>query len=240
MKSDTDHSASAFDVLIEIARTNPAIETFQFATLEFAPPLDMRAQLSIADETVITKALEYRSALHLPFWDGAMLAAAFSTEPPKGLFSAATYHQHLPNSLHTVSASDLSISRLSEMCDNATKHGQLLAITSLVTLNDASHKHLALLDFHTPFSNQATTIVKEVVRALGLSGKLLKSGKSYHFYGNSLISTESLVPFLAKALLFEPIIDRVWIAHQLMERRAALRISPRTEYGGVPTTVCSI
>jgi hypothetical protein len=43
--------------------------------------------------------------------------------------------------------------------------------------------------------------------------------------------------FLGRALLFAPIVDRAYLAHQLLERRCALRISAVGDEKPVPRVV---
>jgi hypothetical protein len=42
---------------------------------------------------------------------------------------------------------------------------------------------------------------------------------------------------LARALLLAPIIDRAWVAHQLIERACGLRISPGKTYAQPPIVI---
>ncbi len=70
-----------------------------------------------------------------------------------------------------------------------------------------------------------------VLKVLGLSGFVLLSAKSYHFYGGELMEEVDLCRFLGKAFLFTPIVDRAWIAHQLMASACAPRVSQRPQYG---------
>ncbi len=71
-------------------------------------------------------------------------------------------------------------------------------------------------------------------------GFLLQSGESYHFYGKGLLDDRALVRFLGQALLLAPVIDRAWIAHQLIEGASALRISKKPSGSGEPVVVRAI
>jgi hypothetical protein len=79
--------------------------------------------------------------------------------------------------------------------------------------------------------------VKAVARSLGLHGYIAHSGKSYHFYGSDLMEGDHLMRMLAKALLFAPIVDRAWVAHQLVEKACGLRISPGKTYTQSPVVI---
>jgi hypothetical protein len=96
------------------------------------------------------------------------------------------------------------------------------------------------LDFHCPSSAPNLELVAEALRLLDIgAGFILESGKSYHFYGRRLITDSERISFLSRALLLAPIVDRSWIAHQLLEGACGLRIS-RRQPSGLPPTVARI
>lgn len=240
MTLDTPNPADVFGLLLTIASSNPDLAAFELATLDFAPLVDAREPLSAIDSSAVARALELRETLRMPFWDGLMLAASRSGAVPKGALKAAAYHQKLENKVEWLATDKLDVLQLQRMSQKAYNKSQLLAVTSSVRMRDGSVKHLPLLDFHTGYSEHATSLITEILQLLGVSGTLLKSGKSYHFYGEALLTCQELTAFLGNALLFAPIVDRAWIAHQLIKGRCALRISPREEYGGVPVFVCRV
>lgn len=59
-------------------------------------------------------------------------------------------------------------------------------------------------------------------------GAIINSGNSYHFIGCDLVNEAELVDFLAKGLLYGPITDTRWIAHQIIERSCTLRVGKKT------------
>ena len=59
-----------------------------------------------------------------------------------------------------------------------------------------------------------------------------------HFIGTKLIADSELTTFLGKLLMYNPIIDKSWIAHQLIEKYCALRISYKN--GVIPKVIKSI
>jgi hypothetical protein len=46
-----------------------------------------------------------------------------------------------------------------------------------------------------------------------------------------------LIDFLARALMYSPIIDRAYIAHQLLEKRCSLRISGKENKSSLPKVI---
>lgn len=120
---------------------------------------------------------------------------------------------------------DFSVARLHEYI-SALNVGQILALSSAVVTKKGHTLHVPMLDFHCQASIENDKLVKTVLIEIGLEGYVAKSGRSYHFYGKELLDERSLITFLGRSLLFCPIVDRAWIAHQLLERACGLRISP--------------
>jgi hypothetical protein len=113
----------------------------------------------------------------------------------------------------------------------------MLAASSRVECAGKEDMHIPMLDFHCDVSAANDRRVRFITIALGLHGYIVHSGRSYHVYGSKLIATEELVTLLSSALLFSPIIDRAWIAHQIIERACGLRISPGKTYPHPPLVV---
>jgi hypothetical protein len=84
--------------------------------------------------------------------------------------------------------------------------------------------HLPMLDMGAPVGTGAPACV-DALAALGLSGQLYESGRSYHFIANRPVSPDEFRALLARAQLLSPIVDARWVAHQLIDGRAGLRIS---------------
>lgn len=106
-----------------------------------------------------------------------------------------------------------------------------------VTLADGRRMHIPMLDFHIEVSPANTRIVTDICSLLCQEGFILNSGKSYHFIGTGLLTDEGLNKFLGKALLFTPIVDEIWIAHQLQEQSCTLRFGEK--HGMIPTVIAS-
>lgn len=239
-KTIAKQGQSVLEVLYQLGQIHPSIKTFQLALLDVAPPLEQRAALLAVDQSIADRARELRDTLRLPFWDGVMLTAANTNSLPSGLLNAAAFHQSLVGKIQRVDKESATFSLLSKIADAAQVQGRLLVFVSEIEMVDGSAQHIPMLDFHSAFSDHATELVTDVIRTLDLTGVLLSSGKSYHFYGDQPVTPTRLRELLAKALLFGPIVDRTWIAHQLIEGRCALRISTRADYGRPPTVVKAV
>src|SRR5215470_17036185 len=80
--------------------------------------------------------------------------------------------------------------------------GRVLALSSQVLLGNGTIGHLPMLDFHCHESLENDILVRNVLHELGLNGYVAKSGKSYHFYANSLVDETTLLYTLGRSLLF--------------------------------------
>jgi hypothetical protein len=63
---------------------------------------------------------------------------------------------------------------------------------------------------------------------------LVNSGRSYHFYGDRLLTTSKWREVLLRASLLAPIVDGRWITHQLLQGYAALQVSSHPALGSPP------
>ena len=229
-------TGTALNLLEELADGLPAGAAISFVTFDFAPLIEDRGRLAPAENAAVATGLHLRETLRLPFWEGVLLAASTGEcIAGDGLLDAAAFHQAIGLRRTWLPIREVKAARLDAMCAEAQKAGRLLAATSAVRLPDGASQHLPMMDFHLAYSSPATALLTKLVARWGVPGVLLRSGKSYHFYGRTLLDETGLAQFLGRALLYTPIVDRAWIAHQLLEQSCALRISARPEYGGPPT-----
>jgi len=216
------------------------VSTLNIAQIPYAPLLDGRARLRAVDYEAADKARELRTELGLPFWDGALLSLQKLPSVPRGILQGAGFHQVITPSLREYPVEWLNAPNIRTLFGEAASRHSLVAVSSRVCTKDGKMLHIPMMDFHIAYSRRSTSVIKEVLSSLRAEGFLFASGKSYHFYGSSLFDVDELRRFLGRCLLYSPVVDRNWIAHQLIEGSCALRISPRAEYGGAPTLVCIV
>jgi hypothetical protein len=221
-----------------VSRSGKISKCFVFEPI--VPPLLQQDKTLGSGMGLVDHAISLRSSSGLPFWDALMLLASEAESPPRTLFRSALRHNRpKDNELRSIDVVRFSAESIRTMAASLDS-GRLLALQSRVLLSDGTFRHIPMLDFHVKASDQSVGIVETILEVLGMSGFVLSSGKSYHFYGGELLEEFALPGFLGKALLFSPIVDRAWVAHQLMESACALRISPRAEYGGAPRVVARV
>lgn len=217
----------------------PEIESIKL----FRPPLSRLIQkepsINELEEALIEKGLALRENLSLPFWDSLLLY--ISTHPVRApnILKRATLHNSQDYECFSIHRDDCTEARLRKNIE-AVPVGRILAMSSKVSTKQGETLHLPMLDFHCQASAENDVLVKSVMMEIGLVGYIAKSGRSYHFYGRKLVDEQSLITILGKSLLFCPIIDRAWIAHQLLERACGLRISPGKDYHNCPEIIYEI
>lgn len=238
-QADAMIGGDAIDVLAYLVARNVEIAKCFLFEPPF-PPLLQEDRTFGSEAEVVDRALSLRATSGLPFWDAVMLLSSATELVPVEVFKAALRHNRpQDNRFQSIDTTRLDTDSI-RLLGASMKSDRLLALQSRVLLRDGTVEHIPMLDFHVQASDRSLSVVEAVLRSLGLSGFVLNSGKSYHFYGDELIGETRLTAFLGKALLFSPIVDRAWIAHQLIESACALRISARSDYGGPPRIVARV
>ncbi|WP_285790631.1 hypothetical protein [Micromonospora sp. NBRC 101691] len=193
-------------------------------------------------KAVIQASLRLRSDHGVPFWDAMMLNSLSQPEDVRSiLLDACGLHQPMSAAVaqHRISVTDLDSPTLRSILTTA-KEGSISVFSSRLVMPDGTENHLPLLDFRLPVSATSSAIIEDVVRRLELQGIVLESGNSYHFYGRRLLSPKELRELLGRAILYAPIVDYRWIAHQLVEGACALRISRGKSFSYSPRVLLEV
>lgn len=219
----------ANEIIKELVGAMPAIKELCF--IKFPSSVLLQDRIDEDEhQAAINEALENREKYGLPFWDSLLLTQFKPEYFSPVIIKEASFHNPITDKTF-VGARDL------HAIETMIAGGGNIGLNSLVKTADGV-RHLPLLDFHIPAKEKNMTCVQEVLALLGYDGYLLQTNRSYHFYGKALLTEQELISFLSKALLFSPVIDKNWIAHQLIERSATLRISAKD--GGTPFLLSEI
>lgn len=214
---------NSLELISKIAQISPSIGCFSFHKF---PKQQLVQESNIIwsekEQFMLEKALEMKKT-GLPFWDGIMLSTFYNPNYSERILEKALRHNSHPQ-LTYVPKEKLE----SWIKDQAQDIDNYAFCSKVVMANKIEEKHLPLLDFHIPVSETNVRVVESVCRIIGLlNGWILNSGESYHFIGEIPISSHDLEQLLYKALVFTPIIDKVWISHQLREKSCSLRIGKK-------------
>ena len=223
------HAAEFYTRLIE---DDPQIQ--RVSILQFQRPvrLQERMTLSVDEKRLVEAARTDNLDTGLSFWD--LLICRVLEEPTAGrrLLEQALYHQSVNETAVHYSRKRLIDGELLKL--TARKTGDVIAVSTEVVTSHSTTKHMPMLDFLCQPSDDNLRTCIETCRLL-FRGRywLLDSGKSYHGVASGLVVYDEWITLMARAILFGPIVDRAYIAHQMIEKKGCLRISA-TRTDGIP------
>ncbi len=198
------------------------------------PLLQERIEIKEFEKTIIEQALSIRKATKVPFWEAIFSACMKSGECTAALLKATFFHQGQGQSIDYYRR-DLESDILVKVTEGNTLNVSLCS--EVIDTHEESH-HLNFLDFHCEVSKNNTRIVHSVCRELMPQGFLvLDSGDSYHASSLNLMSAEQRIHVLGKSILVSPIIDSIYIAHQLQQSSSSIRISEGGKATKLPTVI---
>lgn len=124
-----------------------------------------------------------------------------------------------------------------------TPSGQELAVHSDFRLINGARAHLVMVDMSTSSKAHLEKLRAFLGDNLFYKISWYESGRSFHGYGETLLSEIEWVQFMGLLLLanqpkLEPTVDPRWIGHRLLAGYAALRWTKNTHhYLGVPVSI---
>jgi len=215
----------------------PEVEEVAVAQYAVPPPIQERACLTIEEQHLVERAVEERKTTRLSFLEILLEMSAEAQHAVDGILDAVGYHQKHSKSRTWLSREEVLKGGLIRVCANAPTTAPL-AFLSRVKTGSSSFRHIPLLDLHVEKSKQSLSIVISIAqRLLGEAYAVLETTRSYHVVGLQLLTDKKAMLFLSKAVLFSPITDHAYIAHQLLEGESALRITGRANTDDIPTLV---
>ncbi|ELI0634365.1 MULTISPECIES: primase 1D-like protein [Vibrio harveyi group] len=113
--------------------------------------------------------------------------------------------------------------------------GSELAVHSKVFVNNECY-HIPMIDFGSKGSTpSASEAIKELCRYWNMGFNLYESGRSFHGYGNRLLTNDQWLQFMGSLLLLNKpsgykLIDERWVGHRIMAGYSALRWSKNTSH----------
>jgi hypothetical protein len=220
----------------------PQITEVTIREIQVPPSLQNRIPPFPELAPLVNAALDLRKTYDFPFWDALLLTAE---QEQKGIateiLDGASFHQPMTSAVRTqtIDVASLTPKAVANYAKEMS-NGNIAVLSSRVKLHNGRTAHLPLMDFSLPPSPANDKVVEQIIIRLGQHGYLLNSGNSYHFYGGLLLDDRGYRRFLGAALLFSPLVDHRWIAHQLVEGDSALRISGGKDGSALPRLVSEI
>lgn len=113
-----------------------------------------------------------------------------------------------------------------------------ISIASKCVTTHKEIRHIPLMDFACPPTPAYEQFIVDALQHIGYKkGILVRSGKSFHFYGLELISTEQWQQFMSYNILLSPFTDVRYIGHRLISGYSLLRIEKTQIKPTTPTIV---
>jgi hypothetical protein len=231
-------------VLPSLVRSLSSVKRITLVTIPRPPSVSDRLRNDSRLARLVQQASGLSKHQGLSLWSTILLGVRIGNETDdqdvSGLLRSALFHVATNDALSNedIASADLTPKLLQNRAGNG-QPDRLVALSSRVSTHDGGRMHLPLLDFSLPHSNDNTKIVAHAADQLGLPYAVLGTTHSYHYYGLQVLPAEQyLGEFLGRALLLAPIVDARWIAHQLMDGLATLRVSPDSRTGQESVLVC--
>jgi hypothetical protein len=230
----------AVELIGEILRAHPEIRWIRLFEPEPVPLAQARLPKDEVTRDIVARGIALRATYGTPFWDSVLVSCFGRGRAALPVLQQAQFHNLGRRRDLEVEADHWGAGLWTQLLGGLAPE-RMLVFSSQVRLHTGEERHLPLLDLHCPVSEQNEELATSASELMDIGGGfLLQSGDSYHFYGRQLLDGRALVRFLGQALLFAPVIDRAWIAHQLIEGACALRISNKPRGSGEPVVVRAI
>ncbi len=214
-------------------------EINEICVFAYEPPPNIqdRAQLTNLESKLIEKAVQLRKNNWYSFLEILLELAAKANFPTKGIIDAVYFHQSHPEKRIYLKKDDIENGKLIKICSNASFKTPF-ALSSKVRTNTKAQMHIPVLDFHVEKTkstlDMAFLILEKLVDDPFL---IMETERSYHAIIIGLMSGSQLNRFLSKCLLFSPITDHAYIAHQLIECESAIRLTKYKHNGASPKVI---
>jgi hypothetical protein len=220
------------DFLPILCRVQPEVAEVHFETFRPGPGLSERLHNALeneSDKELVAAADRICLESGVPFWEALAAIAMRKGEFEERFIQIALFHVPNPSTIpFALTAGDVLNGGVTEIAARVPE-GNALAVCSKVRLQTGESMHVPMMDFACPCSDGNARAVAKMLKIIGQDeGIIAESGRSYHFYGISLLTHERWIDFMAKAMLFAPYVDPRYVAHRLADGQCRLRIySPR-------------
>lgn len=203
------------------------------------PTVQSRAHLNSGELAIAKEAAQSRKNNWFSYLELVLELAAKADFISEGLLNAAGYH--CPHNSERIRMNLEELQSIQNWPQESKGcHAQQLALCSKVHTYNESELHIPMVDFHVEKTTMGFELVKNICkRIFGNHFVVLSTNRSFHGISFVLKSKDEFMRILANSLLYAPIVDNAYVAHQLMEQEATLRIGSKLEDNNVPRVVAA-
>lgn len=213
--------------LQRLSLLHPQITEIRFQTYSPAPGLSARLNDTLSqEETEFRDAAEHLAdSVGIPFWDALLSVCMHRGAVPEKFVDVALFHGPDPGAeTFTLDRDQISTEAIEGILERVPE-GRGLVVCSRVSLACGEIVQLPMVDFLCACSEKNADAIRRFLAAAGQGeGILVESGHSYHFYGTFLLSLQEWVSFMARCLLFGPVIDVRYVGHRLLDGECRLKV----------------
>lgn len=233
----TNRSAvAAYEALVNLA---PGLSTLFVRPYKIPPQYEQRVAAAKSATGTLTRARQLRVDVGLPFWDAVVLDILSRGHMEDWLVDGLLFHQEPVGAPLAISRKEIQTEGILKAVERAGVPYPW-AVLSEVAYDHGGRKHIPMLDFRCEISPSNLRSVENIAtRLMDSPWALIESERSYHLIGAQLLSFEGLAAFYGRALLLGPIVDRHYIAHQLVNGHAALRVTVAPGRRGLTTRLAT-
>ena len=215
---------SAESMYQALVRQLPEVQSLFVTQYKIPPKYEDRVTMGTQTKQLLAQALNLRNKIGMPFWDAVITKAMAIGPINETILDGALYHQHIDKNVHEIPRSDVLSTGIVASVEN-TDIMYPWAVLSEVRTKHGKKCHFPMLDFRCEVSEPNLISLQRVAhRLLKCPWAIIESNTSYHLIVASLIDYKEFVSFLGAASLLGPLVDRSYIAHQLINGIAGLRI----------------
>jgi hypothetical protein len=236
--------AGATQLIKALPRLLPEVRAFEFSEYPILPSMLEEIEALVKPEVV--RGTEFaRKLMPLdPKWRVGWLNVnlePYAEADFEKVISLVLRHR-TSNACYPVRSRDVASGIFAPPDGSSGQYGQerVLALTSRCTFADGRPGHIPLLDFRCEPNDYFLRLLTVGLSRLAGSGALLRSGRSFHFYGFRTMDQEEWRRFMAEALLLAPLTDVRYIAHRLLDGFAALRFTTSPHKPTEPTVAAYV
>lgn len=205
---------------------NTTVESLELYLYSKPVGLQERVVLDSEEEAVIQSAKLLKAETGRGFWDSLLGEAHKSGLQSSRIARECLFHQGPGAHLRTVKRTELTGPEFFGSLGAQASSGRI-GMSSRTASTEGRHLHIPMIDFACPPLREDESFLHCVCEQLFSTGyTLVPSGGSYHALGTSLVSEDGRIDFLARCLLFAPLVDSRYVAHQLMQPFSTLRVYP--------------
>jgi len=228
----------AAEAFTELILSHKYINKVKICHYKAPPRLQERIRMDKTEKKLVKIALKIREDVRIPFWESLFIACLKEKKYTNNLFDVALFH-HGIGSIYKMSRKSIKKGKLIKFVKEKSESSSL-GFVSEVELKSGDYKHFVFLDFHCEVSLYNNKLVSKICNRLFPKGYiLLDSGDSYHAWSACLVTNSERIKILGRTLLYMPIVDGIYIAHQIMQDMSSIRISIGGQRRCVPKVIAA-